>query len=194
MVVYAFGDQTYDATGLLSTLLLRDDVLVADFFQRVTRRLQQEVAALGPEQRKKCVRFATLLDLIPFWKAGTLDPSLCQALTCSAQIAAILAIHGYDHGSKRFPTSSSACLTGICTGLITAAAVSHSANAGQLLLLGVESVAVAFRVGAVAASIGSRIAICKSTAGAYMSWTAAIVGNDVDAIRKQVDNLDVSNI
>lgn len=192
IVLYAFGDQTYDTTGLLSTLLLGDNALVLNFVEQVTRRLRQEVAALEPEQRAQCPRFASLLDLIPHWKSNTLHPALCQALTCLAQIGAFLASHGYEQGSKPFPTASTSCLTGVCTGLLSAAAVSHSTNIGQLLLLGEESVVAAFRVGALAANVASRVTCGRDSGGSYMSWTAALVGIDVDAMVKQVDGLEVS--
>lgn len=191
IVVYALGDQTFNATRLTSILLLWDNALVSDLVQRTTQRLQQEVAELEPEQRSESPAFAQLLDLIPYWTAGTLTPALCQALTCFAQVGAFLASHSYEPGSKPFPTASTACLTGICTGLLSAAAVSHSTTAGELLLLGVESIAVAFRLGSLAANVGSRIATCKDAGGTYFSWTAAIAGTNIDAVRKQLDDFDV---
>ncbi|GIZ49851.1 hypothetical protein CKM354_001287000 [Cercospora kikuchii] len=190
IVVYAFGDQTYDATALLSILLHWDDVLLTDFVDRVTRRLQQEVAELGPEQRAESPKFAKLLDLLPYWRDGLLTPGLCQALTCFTQIGAFLASHGYQAECRHFPTASTACLTGVCTGLISAAAVSFSTNVGELLCLGEESVAVAFRVGNLAADVGSRIANCRESTGKYSSWTAAVMVKDVETITKQVDDLD----
>ncbi|PPJ57921.1 hypothetical protein CBER1_09856 [Cercospora berteroae] len=190
IVVYAFGDQTYDATALLSILLHWDDFLLTDFVHRVTKRLQQELADLGPEQRAESPKFAELLDLVPYWREGTLTPGLCQALTCFTQIGAFLASHGYRAECKPFPTPSTACLTGVCTGLISAAAVSFSTNVGELLCLGEESVAVAFRVGTLAADVGSRIAVCKESTGKYSSWTTAIVAKDVATITKELDGLD----
>ncbi|USW46734.1 Putative thioesterase, Acyl transferase domain superfamily, phosphopantetheine binding ACP [Septoria linicola] len=188
--IYAFGDQTFDITGLASTLLLWDDTLVSELAERTAQRLHLEVAELEPEQKAESPRFATLLDLLPYWKAGTLDPALCQALTCFTHVGAFLVSHSYEQGSKPFPTASTACLTGVCTGLLSAAAVSCSKNAGQLLLLGEEAIAVAFRLGALAANVGKRLANCSSHAGIHESWTAAIIGNNVDEIKRQADESD----
>ncbi|KAL9096260.1 MAG: hypothetical protein Q9165_001783 [Trypethelium subeluteriae] len=53
-----------------------------------------------------------------------------------------------------------------------------------LLSLGVQTVAVAFRVGACAWDVGSRIYSKHSTAGHYPSWTAAIIGVSEDELTR----------
>lgn len=92
--------------------------------------------------------------------------------------------HGYITGSKPFPTPKDACITGICTGLITAAAVSHASSVSDLLLLGLQSVTVAFRVGACAWDVGSRFTAVRDAAGRYRRWTATILGLTTEEVEE----------
>ena len=91
MHIYAFGDQTYDIDRDLSGLLQsQQDPLVRDFIERSTSLLRKEVGSLISEQRSNCPRFANLNDLLPHWRAGTLNPALSQGLTCICQIGTFL--------------------------------------------------------------------------------------------------------
>lgn len=89
--VFAFGDQTYNAADVLSSLLQADeDPIVVDFLERSSGVLKYEVNRLASEQRAQCPRFASLADLVPSYRAGTLNPALVQALTCIAQLGTFL--------------------------------------------------------------------------------------------------------
>lgn len=91
MRVYAFGDQTYNvADALLQLLRAHEDPLVLDFLERSASTIQREIACLTPEQQGRCPRFATIANLVPHYRAGTLNPALSQALTCVAQLGTFL--------------------------------------------------------------------------------------------------------
>ena len=67
-------------------------------------------------------------------------------------------------------------MTGICTGLLTAAAISYASSTSELVLLGLKTVIVAFRIGACVWDVGERIADCIDADGRYRSWTVAVLG------------------
>lgn len=91
MRVYVFGDQTFDVADLLSSVLrTHEDALVQDFVEHSCLTLKREVGQLLPEQQAECPRFAKLLDLVPYWRAGTLNPAFAQALTCITHLGVFL--------------------------------------------------------------------------------------------------------
>ncbi|KAF4548432.1 Polyketide synthase CTB1-like protein [Elsinoe fawcettii] len=173
--VYVFGDQTFDIADLLTKLLhTYDDPILSDFIERSTSALKREVARLGRDQQQECPPFATLVDLLPKWRTSTLNPALCQALTCICQLAAFIREHGAQ--GRPYPTPKDSCLTGLCTGSLSAVAASCASSSSDLLSLGVQTVKVAFRVGASAWDLGQRISNTRDEAGKYQSWTAALAG------------------
>jgi hypothetical protein len=91
MRVYIFGDQTFDIADALSSLILKgDDGLVQVFLEQACIKLKEEIFQLPSDQQTACPRFAKLLDLVPLWRAATLNPALSQALTCITHIATFL--------------------------------------------------------------------------------------------------------
>ena len=75
-------------------------------------------------------------------------------------------------------------------------AASCAACPADLLILGVLTVKVAFRVGACAWDMGSRLTPCRDATGQYRSWTAAFAGvekNDVIDIIEQYVTSKVSD-
>jgi hypothetical protein len=90
MRIYAFGDQTYNVADTLSEVLRGQDPVVLDFLERSTNAIRREVARLAPEQQAQCPRFGSLASLLAPYRSGTLNPALCQALTCTAQLAVFL--------------------------------------------------------------------------------------------------------
>ncbi|KAI9689658.1 MAG: Type I Iterative PKS [Bogoriella megaspora] len=186
--VYVFGDQTFDASTLLSNLLhTYDDPILSDFLDKSCLALKREIAKLGPDQQAECPRFSKFTTLLPLWRAGTLNPALSQALSCVCQIGIFIQQHGI--AGTRFPTPQNACLTGRCTGLLAAAAVSCASSPADLLWLGVYTVALAFRVGACAWDIGSRICFGQDDSGRYQFWTAAISGASGEEVEGAINVL-----
>ncbi|PNS21559.1 beta-ketoacyl-acyl-carrier-protein synthase II [Sphaceloma murrayae] len=179
--VYVFGDQTFDIADLLTKLLhTYDDPVLTDFIERSTAALKREVARLGRDKQQDCPPFATLVDLIPRWRTSTLNPALCQALTCICQIAAFMREHGAQ--GQTYPLAKDTCLSGLCTGSLSAVAASCAKSASDLLTLGVQTIKIAFRVGACAWDFGLRLSASRDEAGRYQSWTAALAGVTYDEV------------
>ena len=95
---------------------------------------------------------------------------------------------------RPFPTRENACLTGRCTGLLSATAVSSSSNPSTLLFLGVQTVAVAFRVGACAWDTGSRFCLSQDDADPYQSWTVALAGADEETLAQAIERFVTENV
>ncbi|PPJ53310.1 hypothetical protein CBER1_00905 [Cercospora berteroae] len=176
MRVVAFGDQTYDCSEAVSQLLrVRDDAIVVDFLERATAVLKAELARLSSEQQEETPRFATLAELVPRYRAGTLNPAVSQALTCITQLG--LFIRQHSSGQEAYPTANDSCITGVCTGALTAVAVGSASSVTALVPLALHTVAVAVRLGARAWEIGSCLADTRRGAnGRYASWTSAVGG------------------
>jgi hypothetical protein len=111
-------------------------------------------------------------------------------------ISTVNEVRPSEHGGAgaSFPTAQNACLTGRCTGLLSAVAVSCSHSRLDLLWLGLHTVAVAFRVGAVAWDVGSRLCACHDDSGRYQPWTAAVAGASVDDIREAIHLLATKKV
>ena len=91
LLVYVFGDQTYDIGELLSKLLhTYGDPILSEFLERSCQVLKDEVTELRPSQRVLCPRFSKLKHLLPLWRANTLNPALSQALFCICQIGTFI--------------------------------------------------------------------------------------------------------
>jgi hypothetical protein len=91
MHVYVFGDQTFDIADLISGVLRSyDDVILQSFLHQSFLTLKKEVQRLALEQQAHCPRFSKLLDLVPLWRAGTLNPALAQALTCITHLGVFI--------------------------------------------------------------------------------------------------------
>lgn len=100
MRVVAFGDQTYDCSEAVSQLLrVRDDAIVVDFLERATAVVKAELTRLSSEQQEETPRFATLAELVPRYRAGTLNPAVSQALTCITQLGLFIRYGSTVHGS-----------------------------------------------------------------------------------------------
>ncbi|KAM3419059.1 hypothetical protein BST61_g5014 [Cercospora zeina] len=186
MRVLAFGDQTYDCSEAVSQLLrVRDDAVVVDFLERSCAVLKSELARLSSEQQRENPRFAILAELVPPYRAGTLNPALSQALSCIAQLG--LFIRQHSSGQAAYPTARDSCLTGVCTGLLSAVAVGCASSVTALVPLALHTVAVAVRLGARAWEMGRCLAdVRRDAQSRYASWTAAVGGVSPQDLRERI--------
>lgn len=130
--VYVFGDQTYDvADTLLSLSQTRNDTLLLDFLSRSCDVLHHEVSRLPAHQRERCPSFTSLADLVPLYRRGTLNTAFIQALTCIAQLGLFLG--RVSKGCQEYPSERNSVTVGICTGALSAAAVSSAHSASSLI-------------------------------------------------------------
>lgn len=132
MVVYVFGDQTYDAADSLQSLSQsHTDGLLLDFLSRSCGVLRQEILRLPAHQQEQCPPFTSLADLVLPYQRGQTNPALVQALTCIAQLG--LFLRQISSGCQEYPTNDNSVVVGICTGTLAAAAVSSAHSASSLL-------------------------------------------------------------
>lgn len=91
----------------------------------------------------------------------------------------MLTIDSY-HGDlgHAYPSNSSTQLVGLCTGLLSCAAVSSASNIGELLAPAVEAVVVALRLGSCVLRVRELVHQEKT---APLSWSALVSGlNETD--------------
>lgn len=80
-----------------------------------------------------------------------------------------------------YPASSKSQLVGLCTGLLSCAAVSSAGNIGELLSPAVEAVVVAFRLGLCVRRVRGLV---EQNQAAPSSWSALVSGlNQEDGLR-----------
>lgn len=89
--IYLFGDQTFDYSKELCHLVhLNSDPLVISFFEKTYYALRGEIGNLPQHQRQEFERFANFSELVAQKLAGSLHPSLDQALSCAYQLASFI--------------------------------------------------------------------------------------------------------
>ena len=89
--IYLFGDQTFDYSQELRNLVhLNSDPLVISFFEKTYYALRAEIGSLPQHQRQEYGRFSSFPELAAENLAGSLHPSLDQALSCAYQLASFI--------------------------------------------------------------------------------------------------------
>ncbi|KAL2811319.1 hypothetical protein BJX63DRAFT_277187 [Aspergillus granulosus] len=170
--VYLFGDQTGDfEAGLRRLLQAKNHTFVSAFFQRSYHALRQEIAGLPPAERSMFPRFTSIVDLLARQCESRGNSAMESALTCIYQLGCFINYHG-DLGHA-YPSSSKSHLMGLCTGLLSCAAVSSATNIGELLTPAVEAVVVAFRLGLCVLRVRGLVEGEQATA---LSWSALVSG------------------
>ncbi|KAL3491272.1 hypothetical protein BJX62DRAFT_251459 [Aspergillus germanicus] len=170
--VYLFGDQTGDfETGLRRLLQAKNHTVVSAFFQRSYHALRQQIASLPPAERSMFPRFTSIVDLLARHCESRGNSAMESALTCIYQLGCFINYHG-DLGHA-YPSSSKSHLIGLCTGLLSCAAVSSATNIGELLTPAVEAVVVAFRLGLCVLRVRGLVDGGQTTP---LSWSALVSG------------------
>jgi hypothetical protein len=86
--IYLFGDQTFDfSAGLWTLLLPSSDPILTSFLEGAFSALRAEVGELSQAQRAPFRRFSSLHDLLALRHDSLLHPALEQALSCLYQLA-----------------------------------------------------------------------------------------------------------
>ena len=174
--VYLFGDQTDDARSNLRALLRTiHDPILESFLQRSYARLRTELLRPHQIEDKADFRFASLLELVDLELVGSQRVALEHALTSICQFGLFFK-HCQESGG-RYPASDSACLIGLCTGSLTAAAVSCCQSVSELLPVAVEVTILSFRAGELATEIGA----CQSSSATAPKSAWAIAVPKLDA-------------
>jgi len=89
--VYLFGDQTtsFD-TGLRRLLLIKENVILTSFFERVHYALRLEIGELGIFERELFPRFTSIGDLLARYRESENNPALKSALTAIHQLGSFI--------------------------------------------------------------------------------------------------------
>ncbi|KAL4870267.1 hypothetical protein BDV12DRAFT_166486 [Aspergillus spectabilis] len=170
--VYLFGDQTGDfEVGLRRLLQAKNQTIVSAFFQRSYHALRQEITGLPPSERSIFPRFTSIGDLLARHCESPGNPALESALTCIYQLGCFINYYG-DLGHA-YPSSSKSQIVGLCTGLLSSAAVSSAQNIGELLTPAVEVVVVALRLGLCVLRVRELV---DQDHAAPSSWSALVSG------------------
>ncbi|KAL5047374.1 conidial yellow pigment biosynthesis polyketide synthase [Aspergillus fruticulosus] len=170
--VYLFGDQTGDfEVGLRRLLQAKNHTLVWSFFQRSYHAVRQEISNLPPSERSIFPRFTSIVDLLARHCESPGNPAMESALSCIYQLGCFINYYGdLGHG---YPSNSQSHLVGLCTGLLSCAAVSSASNIGELLKSAVEVVVVALRLGLCVHHVRKLV---DQDLAAPLSWSALVSG------------------
>ncbi|KAL4815331.1 conidial yellow pigment biosynthesis polyketide synthase [Aspergillus spinulosporus] len=170
--VYLFGDQTGDfEVGLRLLLQVKNHSLLSSFLQRSYHAVRQEISHLPPSERSTFPRFTSIVDLLARHCESPGNPAIESALTCLYQLGCFINYYG-DLGHA-FPSHSQSQLVGLCTGLLSCAAVSSASNIGELLKLAVEVVVVALRLGLCVHRVRK---LFDQDQAVPLSWSALVSG------------------
>ncbi|KAJ5941158.1 polyketide synthase [Penicillium verrucosum] len=177
--VIVFGDLTCDyLSGLASLVAIKSNPLLTTFFERVTFSLREEIGTLPVHARTRFPRFITFQELL----AGTqrfpcIPPALDTALASTYQLACF--INHLTAPGISYPDPQNTWVVGLCTGLLSAAAVSCCKTVTDLIPLAAHTVLVAFRTGLCVSEVLDRIAP-QLEKGPAASWATSIPGLEID--------------
>ena len=181
--VYVFGDETFDYSKDLHSLVHQnDDPLVISFFDKTYHALRAEIGSLPQHrQRRDFERFSSFAELSARKTEGLLHPSLDQALSCAYQLARFIRhvygsrfsfpsyalLTGFSTYGQQwsYPKAANSCVIGICSGALAAAAISSSTTFSNLVPAAVHSVVISFRTGLRSAEAGLTISSSKGSRG-----------------------------
>ncbi|BAE55957.1 unnamed protein product [Aspergillus oryzae RIB40] len=179
--IIVFGDLTCDSVAGLRTLVtVKDNPLLISFFERVTSGLREEIGLLPFSQRQRFIRFTTFEELLARVQRSTCPhPALEKALACTYQLACFISERNrqYTSPGHKYPSTQQTCLVGLCTGLLSAAAVGCCQSITDLLPLATHTVLIAFRAGLFVADVRDRL---EPQTGAPLAWSVLIPGLDGD--------------
>ncbi|KAL4781318.1 beta-ketoacyl synthase [Aspergillus varians] len=179
--IILFGDLTCDpVAGLRSLVCIKDNPLLTSFFERVAFLLRAEIGSLPYLQRDGSIRFTHFAELLHKTQKWTTrpHPAMEKALVCAYQLACF--INHYSATNHPYPSSQETRLVGLCTGLLTATAVSCCRTITELIPLAAHTVLVAFRTGICVSDVRGRVDPWNEN---QSSWSVLIAGLQGDAAR-----------
>ncbi|KAF1952277.1 ketoacyl-synt-domain-containing protein [Byssothecium circinans] len=178
--VYLFGDQTDDARFPLRTLLHSErDPILETFLRESYLRLRAEVLRYNTSTQQ----FASLLELLEVEFQGSCRVGVEHALTSICQFGVFF--KECHRASGQYPTAGNTYLIGLCTGTLTAAAVSCCRSLSELLPVAVEVAVLSFYIGEVAWQAGNSFS-CRNEAE-NTSWAVAMPTLDYDLAEEYIE-------
>ena len=147
--VYLFGDQTADQYTLLHKIVLRkENAQLQAFVERSALAIREECSRLPKSQRDVIPDFNSINDLKEaYYMKGVKVPMIESALIVIAQLGHYIGY--FSEHSSELPAAANTRVLGLCTGLLSAAAVVSVKTVDELVTFAVHFVRLAFRSGAV---------------------------------------------
>ena len=171
--VLLFGDQTAEQYAILQKVVLhKENALLKNFVERCSVALREETRLLSRRQRDMIPDFLSVNDMKEaYYQKGSKVAMIESALLVIAQLGHYI---GYfsEHPSE-FPAAANTRVLGLCTGLLSGAAVVSVKTVEELVPLGVEFVRLAFRAGAVVDGIRN---ILSNVGDEKAPWSTIITG------------------
>lgn len=168
--LFLFGDQTFDTQLHLKSLLAhRGNPILEDFLAKSYKAIRSGISQLSPQVRDDLPRFTCLDDLLLWKQDGKRCVPLDMAVTTMYQLGVYI-----SQADASYYVPDNTLVAGLCTGSLTAAAVSCSRSTLDLVPMAVDAVTVAFRVGML---VTGRAASITSSHEAGESWSLIIPGS-----------------
>ncbi|PSN62604.1 polyketide synthase [Corynespora cassiicola Philippines] len=183
MNILIFGDQTADQYPLLRKAgIWKNNALLTTFLERTSVALREEVAKLPRTQRELIPDFLRITDLVEaYYAKGLKIPQLESCLVTVAQLAHYIGYFGEN--PTQLPNPANTRILGLCTGLLAGSVVASAKTLGELLLLAVEAVRIAFRAGT---CVGIAKDALEQTANAKESWSTIVTGISENAAKSAI--------
>lgn len=145
--IFLFGDQTAAQLDLLHKIVLRrKNALLVTFLERSSVVLREEIGQLPYHSRKTFPDFLTVGNLLEAYRSqNTKLPQLESAFVTLTQLGHYIGY--FTENPSRLPDHNASTTLSLCTGALAAAAVVSAKSISDLVLLAVEAVRIAFRVG-----------------------------------------------
>ncbi|KAK5088555.1 polyketide synthase [Lithohypha guttulata] len=176
--VYVFGDQTADCRAFFTKVFPRkDDVVLQAFLERASEAVRVENRTRS-HPSKAVPDFNTIQELVNrYYSSEHKDAAIESALLSISQFC-----HFFGAFEERTPTyispNADARLVGLCTGLITATAVSCADSLTALLPLATETVRIAFRAGAHVGKVAQQLEVDSES----KSWSTLVATDEKSAL------------
>jgi naphtho-gamma-pyrone polyketide synthase len=172
--LFVFGDQTENSVPELLGLLRTSKVfgLLADFFVRCSNALRNEISALNSVDQDQFPKFNTINELVDnYHQRCSHNDVITGVLVCLTQLGCFIryvdiisqagdlktlgiVINTIDHrfmeATSHSYSSPDTVYVGLCTGLLSAAAIATSKSLTHLVTIAVNVVRICFRVGLMA--------------------------------------------
>ncbi|RAH69481.1 putative polyketide synthase [Aspergillus aculeatinus CBS 121060] len=181
--ILVVGDQSVDPTPfLVHALVKKPTPLLQAFLRDVQPLLRREIEGLPHGTRSLIPAFASLHELVEqYQRQGVHLASLDSALTCLAQFTHFI---GVCEENPRAYLQPGILIIGTCTGLLAASAIASSDSLVALIPLAVETVRLAFRLGATAARKAESLETSQTP------WTSLVTGVDSATVSVAVEEFN----
>ena len=182
MEVYIFGDQTADCRSFLTKVFRHKGSLLQDnFLAQASRAIREEISA-REHGVNNIPEFGTVQELADrYYTQDVADPAIESTLVCISQLAHFIGY--FEDQPQKYPSfSKDVRLVGLCTGLLSAAAVAASNSLVELVPRAIETVRIAFKTGSLVATTAERFGgdVGKD------SWSSIVV-SDFTSAQKAID-------